>query len=200
MGIDPVGVDESNVHSHNRYAYGNNNPYRFVDPDGWIAETVWDVANVAMDVASLASNVAVGNYGGAALDAVGLIIDGAATAIPVVPGGAGTAIKAYRGSELARNMLKAGNGVVKGAEEAHHIVAQGAKKADEAREILQKHGIDIHNAENGAAMSKASHRSTHTDDYYRGLNTRLRNADSGPKAGEQVRGVLKEYQKNLEGK
>ena len=34
MGIDPVGVDESNVHSHNRYAYANNNPYKFVDPDG----------------------------------------------------------------------------------------------------------------------------------------------------------------------
>lgn len=34
MGIDPAGVDENNIHSHNRYAYGNNNPYRFVDPDG----------------------------------------------------------------------------------------------------------------------------------------------------------------------
>ena len=34
MGIDPVGVDENNVHSHNRYAYANNNPYKFVDPDG----------------------------------------------------------------------------------------------------------------------------------------------------------------------
>ena len=34
MGIDPVGVDENNVHSHNRYAYANNNPSKFVDPDG----------------------------------------------------------------------------------------------------------------------------------------------------------------------
>jgi RHS repeat-associated protein len=32
--VDPVHFQESSVHSFNRYAYGNNNPYRFVDPDG----------------------------------------------------------------------------------------------------------------------------------------------------------------------
>lgn len=34
MGADPEPPDAANVHSFNRYAYGNNNPYRFVDPDG----------------------------------------------------------------------------------------------------------------------------------------------------------------------
>ncbi len=34
MGIDPVGFQEDNIHSFNRYAYANDNPYRFVDPDG----------------------------------------------------------------------------------------------------------------------------------------------------------------------
>ena len=33
-GIDSVGFVEDNPHSFNRYAYGNNNPYRYVDPDG----------------------------------------------------------------------------------------------------------------------------------------------------------------------
>lgn len=36
MGVDPVGFQEGNVHSFNRYAYANNNPYKFVDPDGRI--------------------------------------------------------------------------------------------------------------------------------------------------------------------
>ena len=33
-GIDPVGFKEGNIHSFNRYAYVNNNPYKYVDPDG----------------------------------------------------------------------------------------------------------------------------------------------------------------------
>ncbi|MEX1167787.1 MAG: RHS repeat-associated core domain-containing protein, partial [Hydrogenophaga sp.] len=34
MGIDPVGFQEDNLHSFNRYAYGNNNPVRYLEPDG----------------------------------------------------------------------------------------------------------------------------------------------------------------------
>ena len=34
MGVDPVDFQEGNLHSFNRYAYGNNNPNRYVDPDG----------------------------------------------------------------------------------------------------------------------------------------------------------------------
>jgi RHS repeat-associated protein len=33
-GADPKGFDEGNIHSFNRYAYGNNNPLRYRDPDG----------------------------------------------------------------------------------------------------------------------------------------------------------------------
>lgn len=34
MAIDPVSPQPDELHSLNRYAYANNNPYRFVDPDG----------------------------------------------------------------------------------------------------------------------------------------------------------------------
>ena len=32
--IDPVGFKENNLQMFNRYAYANNNPYKYVDPDG----------------------------------------------------------------------------------------------------------------------------------------------------------------------
>lgn len=37
MGVDPVDFQTDNLHSFNRYAYTNNNPYRYVDPDGHYA-------------------------------------------------------------------------------------------------------------------------------------------------------------------
>ena len=47
MGIDPVGVRLGNQVSFNRYAYGNNNPYKYVDPDGEFPESL----DAAIDVA-----------------------------------------------------------------------------------------------------------------------------------------------------
>jgi RHS repeat-associated protein len=44
MGVDAAGFSEGNVHSFNRFAYANNNPYRFVDPDGDSASEVLEAA------------------------------------------------------------------------------------------------------------------------------------------------------------
>ena len=41
MGVDPQGFVEENLHSFNRYAYGNNNPFKYVDPDGRVAFLVF---------------------------------------------------------------------------------------------------------------------------------------------------------------
>ena len=86
------------------YAFCNNNPVTFIDPDGRFIDTAWDAANVAMGVTSFISNVTVGNIVGAALDGAGLIVDVAATAIPVIPGGAATAIKALKGAHTIENV------------------------------------------------------------------------------------------------
>ncbi|SFU16963.1 RHS repeat-associated core domain-containing protein [Pseudovibrio denitrificans] len=76
----------------NRYAYALNNPTSYKDPSGNAIETVWDAFNVSLGVVSFAGNAAVGNYWSAALDAAGVVFDGAATSVPGAPGGAGSAI------------------------------------------------------------------------------------------------------------
>jgi RHS repeat-associated protein len=43
MGIDPQGFDPRNIHSFNRYTYANNNPYKYVDPDGRAGALVLEV-------------------------------------------------------------------------------------------------------------------------------------------------------------
>ena len=46
---DPLGFRD--IHSFNRYAYGNNNPYKYVDPDGENPKLIADfVLNVALNV------------------------------------------------------------------------------------------------------------------------------------------------------
>jgi RHS repeat-associated protein len=38
---DPVGFSADNLMTFNRYAYGNNNPYKFTDPDGREVKVQW---------------------------------------------------------------------------------------------------------------------------------------------------------------
>jgi hypothetical protein len=40
LSVDPVTTDVGTGGNFNRYVYGNNNPYRFKDPDGRIAKEV----------------------------------------------------------------------------------------------------------------------------------------------------------------
>ena len=86
---------------------------------------------------------------------------------------------------LRRNMLEAGQIEPQYRNAAHHIVAGEAEKANEARSILYKFGIDINAAENGVflpiekGVSNASyHPSLHTSEYYSKVNTLLRGAQS----------------------
>lgn len=43
VSVDPVKADANNGQNFNRYHYANNNPYKFIDPDGRIAYQVDNV-------------------------------------------------------------------------------------------------------------------------------------------------------------
>ena len=85
------------------YMYCNDNPIKYVDPNGKWLETAWDIVNVMMDAASLVSNVQNGNTKDAVIDGVGLVLDVAAAIVPFAPGGAGMAIKSARAASRAND-------------------------------------------------------------------------------------------------
>jgi hypothetical protein len=68
---------------------------------------------------------------------------------------------------------------------AHHMVASGAEKAAEARDILKQHDIDIDSAINGVFLPRKRgisnavyHPELHTNAYYERVNQLLRNANT----------------------
>jgi RHS repeat-associated protein len=123
LSTDPVLTDGKTGDQFNRYAYANNNPYKYIDPDGRIAETPWDAFNVALGATSMAVNLSSGNYGRAAVDAAGLVLDSIATAVPAVPGGAASVINATRAASAAN----AAKPVVSRIKESSKLVKEAEK-------------------------------------------------------------------------
>ncbi len=86
---------------------------------------------------------------------------------------------------LRQNLIDYGIDVPDYSNAAHHIVAGTSQKANEARVVLQKYGIDINDASNGVFLptakgvsNSAYHPSLHTNTYYNKVNDMLRGATS----------------------
>ena len=84
--IDPMADKYYNV---SPYAFCNNNPVNYIDPNGEAVETLWDIASIGMGVRSFVKNIKSGNFRGAVGDALGVAVDAVAAAVPFVPGGVG---------------------------------------------------------------------------------------------------------------
>lgn len=99
---------------------------------------------------------------------------------------------------LRQNLLDAGDEVPDYKNAAHHIVAGSSAKAEEARAILKKYGVDINDAENGVFLptqkgvsDAAYHPGLHTNAYYDEVNNLLKEASSKEEVVE-ILGYIKE--------
>ena len=91
--------------------------------------------------------------------------------------------------KLRDNMIEAGQEEPSYKNAAHHIVAGSSTKAQEARAILRKYGIDINASENGVFLptehgvsEAAYHPSLHTDAYYKKVNSLISKASNRSEA------------------
>ena len=106
-----------------------------VDPDGQFPETVWDVANIMLDIQSLIDNIKQRNIGASIVDGIGLAVDAAAALLPFIPGGAGTAIKGVRTAGKAADAVSDGFKVVdkasdiKNSIEKAESITEGSSRA-----------------------------------------------------------------------
>ncbi|MGH8487814.1 MAG: RHS repeat-associated core domain-containing protein, partial [Gammaproteobacteria bacterium] len=105
LAPDPAGFDAANAQSFNRYAYANNNPYKYVDPDG---NSPLDAGFFIADSINFGLALASGNAGAIASAGADLAASAAGLVSPVP--GTGLAIKAARAADKVGDVARVANG------------------------------------------------------------------------------------------
>jgi RHS repeat-associated protein len=121
MGVDAAPADPGSVHGFNRYAYANNNPYKYVDPDG---HSPLDVGFLVFDLGKLGYALYKGDGVNHALVDVAMSVAGVVVPIP----GAGEVLKGARALEHGAEAARAAQAVEHGVEAARggEAAAKGA--------------------------------------------------------------------------
>lgn len=139
LSVDPVAADPNNTKTMNRYAYANNNPYRYTDPDGQLPIAVLGVAAIGAALTAYDSYQAYKEGGVQAL-AKTLAIEGA--------------MVATGGIKLLSKVAKAADGLSDSADVASSVPKGGTYKlrdpeTDQVRRTGRSNDLDRRAREHG---------------------------------------------------
>lgn len=105
LSIDPVDFSDKNIHSFNRYAYGNNNPVKYKDPDGRIGFLAIFLPLFGFGITAIGLGDEVSMPGGGLAKAGGKALGGAANAAAKVEGAAAQSAAKEAGSIRGVNAI-----------------------------------------------------------------------------------------------
>jgi uncharacterized protein RhaS with RHS repeats len=131
LDVDPIVTDAHTGTSFNRYAYANNSPYRYVDPDG---RTPLDVGFLLWDIGKLGGALYSGVGVGPALIDVAISTAGVFSPVP----GAGQVYKAVRIAEVSRTVEHTARGASAVTRTATQIASEGGKHAGQLQQFLKQ--------------------------------------------------------------
>ena len=128
----------------NLYGMIGNNPLYGWDDKGYAIETIWDICNVCIGVVSMVNNIRAGNYGEAAWDAGGVLVDAAGAIVPFVPSGVSAARQAAKAAKAADKAIDAAR-AADNAVDAASITKNGKGVSDlsDVKNVSTPHGNSL---------------------------------------------------------